>query len=318
MSDRTRVPAAMWCRRLALLQGLLLAACAPDYTPVRDWAGVASRAADYPGVALGRHVDADRTAPPIQAAVPTNPDQNAADEAPNAIGIVAMQAALATYLAALSTLAADGVLPYPEDPFVELATHARQASEPGGQAVAELGALLRRSTRGNARAPQMRATIAAADGTVQALVNALSETVARPEPMETRSRSDLAAYYARLEREARDPAARQSARDWAALYDREFAARAAMRTQYVLVLTRIAEGHALLKARSRHMTQEETARMIRAQADLLLRAAAPLPRAPAIPLLLRDQGSEGGRSAQTATGRILANKREALASEAGK
>lgn len=318
MSDRTRVLTAMWCRRLALLPALLVAACAADYTPVREWAGVASRAADYPGVALGRLAEPDRIAPPAQAAVTTNPDPNAADEALNASAIGAMQEALTTYLAALSTLAADGVLPYPEDPFVELATRVRQVSVPGGTAVAELGALLSRLTRGNARAAQMNATIAEADGMVQSLVTALSSAIGSPEPSQTRARSDLAAYYAQLGRDARDPVARRSARDWAALYEREFVANAAMRAQYVLVLTRIAEGHAVLKQRSRHMTQEETARLIREQADRLLRAAAPLPRAPVSPFTLREQGSGGGRSAPTTSGRILAGKLEGLSADAGK
>ena len=317
MSNRTRVRAATWCKRLVLLQSLLIAACAPDYTHVRDWAGTASFAADYPAVALGRAPEPDPILRPAPAALPANAGQNQPAEAPNSAGIVAMQEALATYLTSLSTLAADGVLPYPEDPFVELAARAGQASEPGGRAVAELGALLRRSTRINARAPQMRATIAAADEAVQTLVTALSDAIVQTEPMATQARLDLAATYAQMEREAREPGTRQSIRHWAALFDREFAAQAAVRMQYRLVLTRIAEGHTLLKARAGHMTQEETARLIRAQADRLQRASAMLPRAPLSMPQREGIGSSPGRSEEAGGGRVPAEKRDPGRAEAG-
>lgn len=136
--------------RLALgLLAVLLAGCsAPDYTPVRDWARTASLAVDHP------------------AGLPP----------PARDGVVAMQQALATWLAALGRMADDGVLPYPEDPFTDLAPRARQADAAGGEAVAALGALLRRATRQNWRAPQMRDAIAEADPHVQALTAALVRT----------------------------------------------------------------------------------------------------------------------------------------------
>lgn len=119
-----------------------------------------------------------------------------------------------------------------------------------------------------------------------------------------------------LEREARDPAALQSVRDWAALYDREFASRAAERTQYGLVLTRIGEGHALLRARASHMAQEETVRQIRAQKDSLRRASVALPRAPVAVRQRLGDGADAGRSGESSAVLILAARLDDRLSEA--
>lgn len=107
MHGRHLVPAAF----------LALVACdAPDYTPVRDWASTASFAVD---------------------------DRRMAGSPQSDAAILAMQQAMSIYLLAIATLASDGVLPYRDDPFVELAATARAGSERGGQAVAALGTLLR-------------------------------------------------------------------------------------------------------------------------------------------------------------------------------
>lgn len=282
MSHRTRVRAVTWCKRLAVLQVLLVTGCsAPDYTPVREWAATASLVADYPAIAVGGVAEPVRVVPPSPSFVPMGSDQNVTSAARAADGILAMQEALVTYLAALATLASDGVLPYRDDPFVQLAVRAAQTGETGCTTVTALGSLLRRSSISNARAPATRDTIVAADGFVQTLITAISDAIAATMPMEARARMDVAGYYSRVESQAREPAARQAVRDSAVLYDREFAARAAARIQYGFVLTRIAEGHALLKARVRTMTQEDTARLIRGQVDRLQRASGLLPRAPA-------------------------------------
>lgn len=140
-------------RILAAAVLALLAACsAPDYTPVREWARAASLVADHPGLA---------PAP-----------------SPAADGVAAMQEALATYLAALGRMADDGVLPYLEDPFVELAARARSADPAGAEAVATMGRTLRQASRGNWRAPAMRDAIRAFDPAVQALVAALARALA--------------------------------------------------------------------------------------------------------------------------------------------
>jgi hypothetical protein len=139
-------------RRAAALALLaLVAACsAPDYTPVRDWARTASLVADHPAGAV--------QAPPAAA-------QD---------GRAAMHEALATYLSALARMADDGVLPYLEDPFVEVAARARTADEAGGAAVAAIGQRLRLASRQNWQAPDLGYAIGAFDADVQALVGALA------------------------------------------------------------------------------------------------------------------------------------------------
>lgn len=262
-------------RLVACALALLGGACsAPDYSAVRDWARTASIVADYPSVS------APLAGAPASLAATTSADvlNAAAASRPALDGILAMQEALAVYLSALATLASDGVLPYRDDPFIPLVPRAAAADAGGGRAVAELGAFLRNASRTNMQAPEMRDAIVAADPTAQALVAALSSAVARVASGEAEDRAATAASYARLERETRDSAARQATRDLAALRDREFVHRAAARAQYGAVLTRIAEGHALLKTRARRITQEETVRQVRAAEDSLRRAAALLPR----------------------------------------
>ena len=106
----------------------------------------------------------------------------------------------------------------------------------GARAVAALGALLRRTTIRNAQAPQLGATIAEADQNVQALIAALGASLPEEEPGSRRERASIAAAYAALEAETKDPAARRAMRDLAALQDRELAARAASLTLYRQVL----------------------------------------------------------------------------------
>jgi hypothetical protein len=230
----------------------------PDYTPVRDWAGVAGNAATYPELV-------------------TRPGA-AQPAAPAADAIGAMQQALAAYLKALDTLAADGLLMIREDPLAAYAPRVLAASPKGAEAIQTLGALLRDRGRSLARAPQLRATIREADAPLQALIAAMLEAIATLEPAETATAEQARARYQRLLREARDEPSRQILRDLAGLQEAAFANRAAAIKNYQTVLADIARGHALLKERVAHLTQEETARQIRAAEAELRRAGARLPR----------------------------------------
>jgi hypothetical protein len=151
-------------------------------------------------------------------------------------------------------------------------------SPKGAEAIETLGALLRDRGRSLARAPQLRATIREADAPVQALIAAMQEAVTALEPAERATAEQAHARYQRLLREARDEPSRQILRDLAALYEAASANRAAAIKNYQTVLTDIARGHALLKERAFHLTQEETARQIRAAEGELRRAGARLPR----------------------------------------
>lgn len=212
-------------RRLALAVLVVLptACSAPDYTPVREWARTASLAVDFP---------TGRLPPPASADVRE--------------GALAMRDALATYLTALARMADDGVLPYPENPFVELAPQAGRAGTGGEQPVAELGAMLRHATRDNWQAPQLRDAIRTADPSVQSLVRALTAAIGRnAEPDEP-------------------------------------PAIATGRAQYAAIVTRIGEDHALLTARAGDITDADVVELIRAAEDRLRRAVLALPR-PAVP-----------------------------------
>ena len=230
----------------------------PDYTPVRDWANVAGNAAIYPELV---------TRPGVAPAV-----------SPAADAINAMQQALATYLKALDTLAADGLLMIREDPLAAYAPRVAPTSPKGAEAMQTLGALLRDRGRSLARAPQLRATIRDADAPVQALIAAMQEAVTTLEPAERATAEQAHARYQRLLREARDEPSRQILRDLAALYEAAFANRAAAIKNYQTVLADIAKGHALLKERVSHLTQEEAARQIRTAEAELRRGGARLPR----------------------------------------
>jgi hypothetical protein len=216
-------------RRAAILALLALGACnAPDYTPVRDWARVASLATEYPAAAPA----ASREGAPMESR----------EGAPTASrdGTLAMQEALSTYLAALARMADDGVLPYLEDPFVDLAARAARADAAGGAAVAQIGRTLRLASRGNWQAPELRDTIAAFDPSVQALVVALAGSVA--------------------------PAAGETG------------PVAQARTAYAAVVRQVGAGHALLKDRAARITTDDVVQRINAEQDRLTRAAVALPR----------------------------------------
>ena len=230
----------------------------PDYTPVRDWAGVAGHLAVYPEVV---------TRPGAAQVV-----------SPSADSINGMQQALATYLQALDTLAADGLLMIREDPLAAYAPRVAPASPKGAEAIQTLGALLRDRGRSLARAPQLRATIREADAPVQALIVAIQEAITAIEPTEAATAEQARARYQRLLREARDEQSRHILRDLAALYEAASANRSAAIKNYQTVLADIARGHALLKERLSNLTQEETARQIRAAEAELHRAGARLPR----------------------------------------
>ncbi|WP_188968913.1 hypothetical protein [Neoroseomonas lacus] len=211
-------------RHVAVLAVLLAAACnAPDYTAVRDWARTASLAADFP---------AGRLPPPASADVRE--------------GGLAMRDALATYLTSLARMADDGVLPYPENPFVELAPQAGRAGTGGEQPVAALGAFLRLATRQNWQAPRLREAITLNDPSVQALAHALTAALARNA----------------------DPG--------------EPPAIATARAQYAGIITRIGADHALLAAHADDITDEEVVELIRAAEDRMRRSVLALPR-PAMP-----------------------------------
>jgi hypothetical protein len=165
-----------------------------------------------------------------------------------------------------------------EDPLAAYVPRVAPTSPKGAEAIQALGTLLRDRGRSLARAPQLRATIREADAPVQALIAAMQEAITTLEPAETAAADQARARYQRLLREARDEPSRQILRDLSALHEAGASNRTAAIKNYQTVLADIAKGHALLKERVSHLTQEETARQIRAAEAELRRAGARLPR----------------------------------------
>lgn len=257
---------SMRSRGFGLVVLLALGGCnAPDYSPVRDWAATASLAVDYPAASGGT------AAQPPGSGTTTPP--RFLD-----LSVLAMQEALAIYLQSLATLASDGVLGYPENPFVDLAAVVTPTSPSGGQAITALGRQLRHSTRTNAQAPALRDNIVEADPQVQALIAALRGAVARQTEEEAASRQRAAAYYAGTAAASRDPAARQALAEWADRRDAGFVAEAQARAQYLDILQRIAADHARMKAQAGSITREQAVREIRIAEDQLRRASVALQR----------------------------------------
>jgi hypothetical protein len=237
------------CRGLAASLLIVLSACnAPDYAPVRDWTRSASLAADYPAAAEGL-------------------------SAPDVDGVAAMQEALVAWLSALGRMADDGVQPYPENPFVDLAARAARTDPRAGGAIAALGQTLRHATRNNERAPALRDTIRGSDTQVQVLVGALKDAVAIGAPTEGPSPAQASEPYpAHARCAAPVPEATTAG-----------CGRAAVRARYIDILTQVADGHAMLKAQARDITDEATVQRIRAAEDQLRRATRTLPL-PTVPL----------------------------------
>lgn len=235
----------------------LIAGCGlPRDAALADWARSASVVVDQP-----------RLAPPPEG------------------GVRAMQEALAVYLFALGVLAEEGRLTFHEAAYEPLASRTAAVDPAAAAAIGQLGALLLRDSLSNPPSPsasdgtasdggavvpedtRLRATLRGADAPVQTLIAALSAAVARGEP--AASPDGFLALHM-----AAEPVLRQRE----LLDARAAAARAAARSGYLDVLAQIGEGHTLLHARARHVTQRETSGLIRLAEERLLRAAARLPR----------------------------------------
>ena len=259
----------------------LLAACsAPDYSAIRDWGRTASLATTYwpaaepigtPAAEAG-----DDTAAALTGAssIGVQPDLSIRED------ILLMQQVLSVYLAALATVASDGVLPYREDPFALISAQLATTNRTAGQAAAAIGSLLRRASRTNMQAPATGSFIIEADPAVQFLIAELATTVASLSKAEAGQRDRITASYAQLEGEAPSAFRRQALRDLAAIRIQHYSTRADARANYLVLLERLSEGHALLRIRSSHLSQEEVRRQVRAAEDQLRGAFDLLPRIP--------------------------------------
>jgi hypothetical protein len=234
----------------AMTAMLLLGACAPDYGAVQDWSRTAAAVAEY------------RPAPSVVAATP--PD-----------ALMATQEGVAAWLNAIAFLAADGVLRERDNPLVAIAARIAPVDAEAATAVTNLGQSLAYAARQNYRAPQLAYALGEGDAAFRAALAGLRRQVeALPGDAEAAA---TAAQYDRLRAGLRDPVALALLAEARALREAEQARREGLRGAYLLALTRIAEGHAVMMERVRVLSQAETARMIRAQEAALRRAAGLLP-----------------------------------------
>ncbi|BDG72847.1 hypothetical protein [Roseomonas fluvialis] len=182
-------------------------------------------------------------------------DQPALLAGPAQDGLLAQQQALAAWLYALGVLAGEEQpLTFRAARFAPLA--ARAAADPtAAEAVAALGAVLERAQAGNIP-PAARAYSAGQAQVVEDLRLRPAIRAANG-PVQVLAAS-LGAAMAAGEAPAQD------------------------RTTYRRVLDRVAEGHAMIDARTRHITQVAVAREIRDAEDTLLRLQRLLPPDPVV------------------------------------
>ena len=140
----------------------LLAACAPDYSAVRDWS-VQARETLLPPASL-RPATGLAVAPPPPVEVTEEGREGA---------VRALQEAAAAWLGALAYIADDGLPRGRTNPFGQLATRVMPFDAEGAAAVDALGETLAYGVRRNWRAPQLRVAVERGDAPFQGVIAAL-------------------------------------------------------------------------------------------------------------------------------------------------
>ena len=140
----------------------LLAACAPDYSAVRDWS-VQARETLLPPASV-RPATGLAVAPPPPAEVTAEGREGA---------VRALQEAAAAWLGALAYIADDGLPRGRTNPFGQLAARVMPFDAEGAAAVDALGETLAYGVRRNWRAPQLRVAVERGDAPFQGVIAAL-------------------------------------------------------------------------------------------------------------------------------------------------
>jgi hypothetical protein len=178
-------------RRAALLFGLsLLAACAPDYSAVRDWS-VQARETLLPPASV-------RPATGL-AQAPAPPAEVTAEGREGAVR--ALQEAAAAWLGALAYMADDGLPRGRTNSFGPLAARVLPFDAEGAAAVDALGETLAFGVRRNWRAPQLRVAVERGNAPFQGVIAALArqtEALAREAPGTPAAQDQAAARRAAL------------------------------------------------------------------------------------------------------------------------
>lgn len=147
---------------LLALSVLLAAGCAPDYGAVRDWSATARNALLPP---IGQRPADALPAGALRPAPVTAAGREGA--------VQAAQEAAAAWLALLAWLAEDGLPPGRANLLEAHAAALGPFDATGGQAIAELGAVMADGGRRNWRAPQLRIAVARGDAPFREVLAAL-------------------------------------------------------------------------------------------------------------------------------------------------
>uniref|UniRef100_UPI0018DFB81C hypothetical protein n=1 Tax=Roseomonas rosulenta TaxID=2748667 RepID=UPI0018DFB81C len=153
-------------RALRILLLAPLAACAPDYTAVRDWASQARDAMLPIGVTRA-------WSPPV-APVPAAPVTQ--EGLPGAV--LALQEGAAAWLGMLAFLADDGWPLQRENSLTELVARVEPYDAEGAAALRQLGELMAYAARRDTRAPWLSTAVERGDPAFQKVIAALQRQTA--------------------------------------------------------------------------------------------------------------------------------------------
>jgi hypothetical protein len=233
-------------RAFSILLLAPLAACAPDYTAVRDWAAQA-RDATLP-------IEATRAPRPPVAPVPAAP----VTQDGRAGAVLALQEGAAAWLAMLAFLADDGWPQQRDNPLTDLVAKVQPFDPDGAAALEDLGKLMAYAARRDTRAPWLSTAVERSDPSFQKVIAALrrqSAALAAASPS-----SPQAGPPRNL-----PPAQRALAQEVAATRQAEAHRQRVAQDARVAALVRVAEGHAFLLAHKDALSKSDTARLLRVQ-----------------------------------------------------
>ena len=233
-------------RALLILLVVQLAACAPDYTAVRDWASQA-RDAMLP-------IEATRAPRPPVAPVPAAP----VTQGGQAGAVLALQEGAAAWLGMLAFLADDGWPTQRENPLTDLVARVQPYDAEGAAGLHELGELMAYAARRDTRAPWLSTAVERSDPSFQKVIAALqrqSAAMAAEAPASPRSEPPGNV----------PPAQRTLAQQVAAMRQADADRQRIARDARVAALARVAEGHAFLLEHKDDLSKSDTARLLRVQ-----------------------------------------------------
>lgn len=233
-------------RPFRLLLLAQLAACAPDYTAVRDWASQA-RDAMLP-------IEAPRAPRPPVAPVPAAP----VTQDGRAGAVLALQEGAAAWLGMLAFLADDGWPRQRENPLTDLVAKVQPYDPEGAAGLHELGEVMAYAARRDTRAPWLSTAVERGDPSFQKIIAALQrQSAAMAAEVPSPSRGDPPRGV--------PPAQRTLAQEVAAMRQADADRQRIAQDARAAALARVGEGHAFLAAHTDELSRSDTARLLRVQ-----------------------------------------------------